>query len=197
MPQAHHVHQPKSRMAYCTPRFACFLERKQCRYKCKNGLPCSRMVSIGLPHCYHHTIAKYGIVVKDSPNRGKGLFATKTIRANKWICPYEGAYIDPHVMEERYPGNTVGEYAVENVWDAACKRGIGSLANTSSGPHEPNNAVIAYRNVGASQKLWLKSTQDIAIGREILANYGQQYELGVVQSKTYRSRARHSPRKCS
>ena len=72
---------------------------------------------------------RYGVKIKPSgiPNSGKGLFATRTIEADTWICPHNGETITQQCLDQGYDENETAPYALKDTWrwyvDSACQRG--------------------------------------------------------------------------
>ena len=175
--------------------WSCPLLCQQCTHLRPNGEQCKNRVCVGHPFCWVHIRAKYGVKVQKSniPGAGKGLFATRDIKKNTWICPYIGEVIDAQCLEQRYPGGVTAPYAEEmplNVspklyTDSACWRSVGSMANAifkangAVASMRQHNCITRYRPVGEGFKgIWLKSTKNIKAGTEILNWYGDGgYEL--------------------
>ena len=162
--------------------FDCILQTKKCKM-------CRRKVTLGLDLCWQHARMEYKVKMGESriPNAGKGLFAMRPFKKNEWICPYGGEHITEKTLDRRYPGDALGAY-VEKVdkntfYDAACRRGIGSIANGS--PTSQNSNVVAMtRYVGKSP--WLRATRNIRTGEELINNYGDEYFLGNISSNVTR-----------
>lgn len=176
-----------SRITYTNGTFNCKVACARCNHIKANGALCKNRVCYGIPTCWIHTKQKYSIQKRPSAVHGIGLFATKEIQANTWICPYVGEAITKSCLDRRYPGDTTATYTVSKggrrcgrrYVDSACRRGIGSLANgkfradgfsQSGGRH---NAELKDRGGG----VWLKSTKRILANREIFVFYGDGYRL--------------------
>jgi len=163
--------------------FSCGIETKRCRGIAKSGNRCKRLVAIGTPLCFQH---RKDIKVKPSsiPDAGKGLFAhNKSKPANEVIfkrgtviTQYGGEKnLTKEDIDDRYGNNTAPygvKYANNRYEDAACERGVGSLANKGTGGQI--NAKL-YPNGRGS--IFLKATKNIRNNREILLSYGRQYRL--------------------
>lgn len=172
--------------------FSCRLESKQCLADTRKGKRCKRMTRQQLPYCHEHAKTVLGVELKKSsiPNAGKGLFAVKEFRKQDLIVPYGGETIDREELEERYGADTAA-YAFQlqkNLFlDAACVRGVGSMANTNPGH---NNARIKVKG-RERREAGLYATKKINIGDEILASYGP-YVRDYVSGNL-----RHEPKKSS
>lgn len=170
----------------------CNLRCGRCDSVKVNGERCRNRVCFGYPTCWIHTIQTFGVRIRPSPGRGKGLFATKRFASGEWICPYNGEAITRNCVDSRYPGDLTAPYTTRvnnNLYqDAACMRGIGSMANgkfTRGGVSrrvQEHNAVISRRRTG----LWLKARRVIHVDREIFVHYGTEYRLER-NHKTYRT----------
>lgn len=174
--------------------FECKVESLRCSDQTKAGTRCKRQTVIGSPYCSTHLVYNHGLQIKQStiPNAGKGLFAVdprKNAEENKVIFKsgqrivvYHGERISEEELVERYSDKT-GPYAVEvsNVGtpegereyeDGACKRCIGSIANTK-GRFSLCNARLAKHQ----GQIRVMATKNIRNGQEIFVWYGDEYEL--------------------
>lgn len=117
------------------------------------------------------------------PNAGKGLFAhdpsagenRPVFRKGDVIVRYTGENVSSRTINNRYPGDITGAYAIADAGeagvDAACKRGIAALAN--AGTQKNANAQYAWID-GA---YYIESTRNIRHGQEILVDYGSNYRF--------------------
>ena len=168
--------------------WSCHVRCGRCDHtKAAGGRRCRNRTCFGFPKCWVHSKAAYGVQVKPStiPNSGKGLFATRAIARNAWICPYTGEITDDACMDQRY-GDDVAPYADgldDVVIDSACERGIGSMAqglfraDGKPRPRGKHNAEGAVRHLNGVRKAWLRALRPIAQGAEIFHFYGMDYEL--------------------
>ena len=82
-------------------------------------------------------------------------------------------------LERRYPNDQLAPYAVmvaRNVYfDAACARGIGSVANGAMSRASSNVVIAMHKGVP-----WLRSTATTAEGAEIINSYGRRYFDGNI-----------------
>lgn len=146
------------------------------------------MVCLGVPFCSVHNAVKYGVRIKQStiPNAGKGLFATRDVCKDSWICPYVGEVLSMRRFNKRYPGSMTAPYAIllpgpgGGAVDAACTRGIASLANArfkkdgTVASLALHNCKFSHRSVGDGiPGIWLKATKQIRNGEEMFAYYGE------------------------
>lgn len=163
--------------------FQCDVQEQHCRV-------CNSPFFIGGPLCAEHTKTQFHVIVKKSliPNAGKGLFAWSpqgnandvVFKKGDFICIYGGEQITVAELERRYPGDITGPYALRNgakckghyVEDAACVRGIGSLAN-----HGGNDSNAEYEYMTNPKGFILVASRDIRHDEEILCNYGESYDL--------------------
>lgn len=171
--------------------FICNLKCGQCDHLKPDGQRCKNRVCIGAPTCWIHSKQEYAVRVKPSTiaGTGKGLFAETDFDEDDWICPYGGSVITPNCFDQRYPGNiTTAPYAVAldngrrpRTYDAACDRGIGSMANglfNRQGMARPvglHNARMI--NHPTKRTLWLQATKDINANEEIFSYYGAAYKI--------------------
>jgi hypothetical protein len=173
--------------------FSCPLECSQCTALKADGNRCTKRSCIGVPVCWMHLLKSNKLRIKDSPHHGKGLFAQcntsgandVVFRPGQEIVRYEGERVTQRVLDQRY-GDSTAPYGVacnpENVRrrrgrgrggsrtfeDAACVRGVGSLANHGGARA---NAELACVN----RRVVLRATADIRNGREVLVDYGDEY----------------------
>ncbi len=162
--------------SFVSPTHSCHLETHQCEGTTARGR-CRRRVTIGLPMCWQHSQTTYGVRVAPStiPGAGQGLFARRDFRPRDPICPYGGRLLTADEVERLYPGTTLAPYveriSKEYARDAACVRGIGSMANGMRRRTDSN----AETYVRAHRVPWLRALRRIRAGEEILNHYGQEY----------------------
>ena len=158
---------------HTSTHFCCELRAAQCAW----AAGCRRRVTIGLPHCWQHSKLVYGVKTAPStiPGGGKGLFATRDFAKGERICPYGGALLTAREIDDRYPGDTLAPYAVkvfhDAYRDAACDRGIGSMANGMRWKRDCNAELFATKG----KVLWLRAIRAIRTGDEILNHYQSDY----------------------
>lgn len=160
----------------------CDLQCSRCAHIKQNGHQCKNRVCIGTDMCWAHTRSQHKLAIKPSliPGAGKGLFAHDP-RANgpvfkrgDVITYYKGEDVTNAILQDRY-GDYTAPYAIQTTStqfeDAACRRGIGSLAN-----HPPTarraNTLFSYDDAG---KALLMAKKTIYHGDEILVSYGNKY----------------------
>lgn len=181
--------------------FQCTLQCGQCDYVKADGLRCKNRVCIGYPTCWVHNKKSYNVQVRVSPGRGRGLFATSNIPKDSWICPYNGEVISRKCLEARYPGDHTAPYAItirkDVVLDAACERGVGSMANGLFRENGKVRAVAAHNAIFRNRQdgIWLKSTKNIKNGEEIFAWYSENYNVHEKHA-TRRKRQQLDTRPC-
>ena len=158
---------------FSSPTYSCHLETHLCAWP--GG--CRRRVAIGLPMCWQHSRMAYGVRVGPStiPEAGRGLFARRAFRKGEVICPYGGQLISVDEVERRYPGDTLAPY-VEQISDteyrdAACVRGLGSMANGMARRADCNAETFVRRD----RTPWLRAFKPIPEGTEIFNHYGPEY----------------------
>ena len=169
--------------------WACNLRCGRCDHQKRGGGQCRNRVCIGFSKCWIHSQQAYGVRVKPStiPNSGRGLFAARAFAANEWICPYGGEAVSGACIDTRY-GDLTAPYAdtlsQNRYLDAACVRGIGSMAQglfraNSTRPRalSAHNAMGAVRKRNGVREVWLKATKAIQPNAEIFHYYGDEYRL--------------------
>jgi len=166
-------------------KFECNLESHRCSGKTKNGSQCKRKCVIGFEYCYSHLLSVKNLRIKPA-EFGKGLFAQKRkaeeneilFRKGDKIIEYKGETIDQNELDERYGDNTA-PYGMrinkDTMIDAACKRGIGSLANHSA--RKANATYIEIRTQGKITGVKIVANKNIRNNTEILVNYGRDYRF--------------------
>lgn len=165
--------------------FTCELKCVQCAAMINDKKQCAKTVCIGLYYCWYHSETILYLKIIETESMGKGLFAydrtrgkTETIfKKDQVICNYNGQFITEKIANARY-GQDTAPYAVrdENYGnqyydDAACYRGIGSLANQSIDNY---NAEI---ELGNNFSWCLKAVKDIPNNTQIFLNYGEEYDM--------------------
>lgn len=159
--------------------FECTLQCERCNATNKTGAQCSKTACIGVPYCHVHLYHQKHLKIKPSaiPGAGKGLFAAKpgggndiVFRAGDRIIEYAGEAIDQPTLDHRY-GNYTAPYGLmrqrNQYEDAACKRGVGSLAN-----HKPASQANAKYSIGRNPpRMNLLATKNIRNGQEVCCSY--------------------------
>jgi hypothetical protein len=166
--------------------FRCDLTCEQCTAHSASGARCKRVVCIGLPYCWQHSRSVSHVTIKDGVH-GKGLFAwapggghARVFRTGDPLVVYGGEHLATAQIEQRYGLHTTAPYALQltqnHIVDAACKRGIGSIANAPRGTSKKTNAKYAMNNVTGI--MMLRATRPIYGGQEIVVGYGGGYWAG-------------------
>lgn len=171
---------------FLSPTHSCMLETHRCEATTAYG-QCRRRVTIGLPLCWQHSQQVYGVRMAPSTiaGAGRGLFATRDFQRGEVVCPYGGRLLTAGEVEQLYPGDTLAPY-VERLSgkaarDAACVRGIGSMANGMPRREDSNAETFVRRN----RVPWLRAIRRIRQGEEIFNHYGAEYfEDANVQTST-------------
>jgi hypothetical protein len=164
-------------------QFSCILEKLQCTGTNKNGSRCKRKCIVPYEYCYQHLASIKKLRVKKSTiaNAGLGLFALDkqagpdsiVFRKDDIISDYNGRILNFKELNRLY-GFRTAPYAAkvnENYFiDAACKRGVGSIANRNPGN---NNAkiLVDHRN----KKVRIRALKPIKNNQEIFMSYGNSY----------------------
>ena len=172
-------------------KFMCLMKTARCKGINKNGHRCNRKVTIGLPLCWTHMAKEKFLKIRPStiPNAGKGLFAHRpghippVFFAGDEIVRYDGQIISNASAQARY-GEYTAPYGAQvdatHVEDAACKRGVGAIANHASPP--ATNAKLWV----IDDKIVLYAERDIYHGQEIFLDYGADY--GFDEPTRYRTK---------
>lgn len=183
--------------------WSCHVRCGRCAHIKADGQRCRNRTCFGFPMCWVHNKTVHGVRVMQStiPNSGKGLFATRPIASGAWICPYGGEEVDDACIDLRYAGNATAPYADQlnngTNLDAACERGIGSMAQGKFGANgkslakNRHNAEGVSRRIGGRRTIWLRATRAIATGAEIFHYYGDEYRLEATHT-TRRFRSQDS-----
>lgn len=172
------------------PSFTCTLSSQRCTRRSRGGGRCKQRVILGQPVCWVHLLRDFKLRVAPSriPNAGLGLFASATaavrhppvrraehriFRAGDPVVEYTGEVLTPAQFDVRYPHRN-GPYVLGEVGssmvDAACRRGVGSLANSHRNQDRCN---AAFALIGG--RPWIRATRAIYDGQEILVDYGPDY----------------------
>lgn len=174
----------KSKLLFENTAFRCHLYCDQCSHIKINGQRCKNRVCFGTPVCWIHSKQLYGVKIKNSTIVGfeKGLFAVRPITTGEWICPMVGEQVSKECLHLRYPQSSA-PYAFKSeqgvIFDSACTRGIGSMANnkfTGNGRIQPqiqDNAMVKFRS--DMNSLWLQAIDDIVEGEEIFVSRWDDY----------------------
>ena len=137
--------------------FTCDLESRQCEAMTTKDHRCKRRTRQQQPFCFQHIKSELGVELKDSPGKGKGVFALQTFKPGKFIMPYGGEIIDQKELDRRY-GHDTAEYAIkigdkDKYADAACLRGIGAMCNTNPGNNNADMIQKGRRGCDLRQKM--------------------------------------------
>lgn len=120
--------------------FACEIEcDRPCGYPTRGGRACTRSACKSVPFCWQHSRKAFGVKTVRRAGMGDGLVALEAFAAGELIAPYGGRVIPRRELERRYDRNSrdnrAGPYALSlqgRIYDAACRRGLGALANDPS-----------------------------------------------------------------
>ena len=155
----------------------CRLRCGRCPAQVQGGGRCRNRVCVGLPLCRTHTLRDVGLRVGPSsiPGAGRGVFAAVPFRRGAVICPYGSETVTQRQLDSRYGGG-IATYALcapaAGCQDGACKRGLGSMINGSTGRRTPN---VAFRGHGGT--IAVVATRRILPGTELVAGYGDPESL--------------------
>lgn len=163
----------------------------RCQADTANHTRCTRKTCKYGFQCWQHSIKNLGLKVQKStiPGAGQGLFTAKQFPAKKNVIEYKGEKLTKQQIERRYPGDTVGPYAVQvnRKWFIDAKESptssIARYANDArkNRTRKKNNAKLVTKKVGkgstsARDKVFIKSKQKaIPKNTEVLVNYGTEY----------------------
>ena len=185
--------------------FTCSLEASFCSAIKYDGSMCYRQTLIGLEYCPEHLGKIMGLQIRPSTitGAGLGLFAVRRRPSDDQVvfpkghivCPYEGNRLSKAELDFRYGGdNVTAPYAIQigdsrRYIDAACRRGVGAMVN-HSGTGKPNVKFdVLYAKNGKASVVAL-SLRNILEGEEILADYGEHYDIHQDRHRTKCGRAR-------
>lgn len=181
--------------------FECALQCQQCTAVAANGAQCQKRACIGVPKCWIHLLRDHSLRLKPSTiqGAGKGLFAMKrgagpnavVFKKDAKIIDYYGDLVNQQTLTERY-GEHTAPYGIQigtgdRYEDAACRRGVGALANHRGAGH---NARLTFRSHPTAAAL-VKAVKPIRNDQEVLVSYGRGYLMNQagVRHKTTRRRA--------
>ncbi len=180
-----------------TGEFWCNLQCSQCTARTKSGRQCSKTTCIGTPYCWVHLRGERHLRIGPSliPGAGKGLFVHSTrhqatgrpvFERGQVIVEYGGERVSEADTDRRYGrGDHVTAPYGHEIEDAACVRGVGSLANGATydprtRTHTPAVNAEYYLDDGvplARQKTVLRALQDLHHGDEVIVDYGTAYSF--------------------
>lgn len=158
--------------------FSCKLQSVRCTSISNGGNRCKNKTVIGTSFCWRHLMRDKQVRIKQS-EYGLGLFALnpnkgereRIFKEGDTIVKYDGEIISQDERRERYNDQTA-PYGVQmrdnTVNDGACRRGVGTLVNHSTGPRE--NARFSFTRNG---ELQIKAIKNIYNNREIFINYNK------------------------
>jgi hypothetical protein len=220
---------PKTHLVFEVPDtgFSCPLVcDRPCAFPLKGGRTCRRASCKAIPFCWQHSRKVFGVKVERTAY-GDGLRAMRDFRRGEYIAPYGGLPVTEDELSRRYDlRDASGDIILErtapyafNDTDAACKRGLGALANDGlHGPTGSRRRVNARLEHGMTESRarrlllatglvdddanillprmmigsrWLRATKAIKRNQPILVSYGDAYWLGGVDGQvSYRVRRR-------
>lgn len=178
------------------PPFECELQCQRCAALTAGGAQCRNRACIGVPKCWVHLLRDDALRIKTSslPGAGRGLFAVKRnapadavlFRAGDKVADYGGEAVDRATLDARYGQRATAPYGLHvragAYEDAACRRGVGAVANhagTVAGVRRYPNAALKVR----AGRGVVVATRPIRNNAEVLVSYGRSYRLhepGVV-----------------
>ena len=149
-----------------------------CPGSSSKGEPCPRGSFVHAPYCRFHLRQALNLDVDTSsiPGAGRGLFSLTSRLVGDHLVDYFGEVLDAATIEERYPINVTGIYALmlsrSFCIDSALVRGVGAAANAPPPKVRPNaKFVVNPRNRSAR----LEVLRHIKAGDEIFVSYGDEY----------------------
>lgn len=150
-------------------------EKVQCEATTKSGNRCKRQTIKYSRYCFQHAKELQGLQINPStiPEAGNGLFASRDLPSNYKIdYARDIDKMTRNEVEERYPGDTVGQYVLcerQECWDArSTQAGLGRYINHRS--RRPNCKFIVYKG-----KSYLRTTRKVKKGEELLVSYGRKF----------------------
>jgi hypothetical protein len=101
----------------------------------------------------------------------------KLFKKGNVICEYGGEVIPYAELDDRY-GEFTGPYAImqlsnQTVQDCACKRDVGSIANSAN--LKKNNNAEFYVSTNPRRQVKLRAKKNIFNNTEIFVDYGNEY----------------------
>jgi SET domain-containing protein len=164
--------------------FKCNLKCTQCKAKTKKNTLCKSIACIGVRKCWRHLLQNNQLRIKTSsiPEAGKGLYALNPSKSGNaiifkkddLIVKYEGEILSVKQLDKRYNDYTA-PYTLQikrnRYSDAACFRGVASLANTNA------KSKINAKFYREGDDAFLYAVKPIRNGEEIFADYGSEYIL--------------------
>jgi hypothetical protein len=180
----------------------CDLTCTQCKGRTRTGNRCSRNTCIGVNYCWYHLISVKHLKIQNSNLHGKGLFAYLGKRSTPndlvfhtgdEIIIYDGRVVNSRRIHDTYREYTapyaVRIYGSQNMKDAACLRGIGSIANTHRNPDLRNARLVTKVTPRTLRRsVVLEATRDIYHGEEIINDYGHEYNLPEDENTSFKTR---------
>lgn len=155
----------------------------RCAGRKRDGGRCSRRTCLYSKYCFQHAQKKKHLSIKNStiPRAGKGLFAAADLPRGTRI-PYKGEMMTRQQVDERYPGDELGEYVLcfgrgrnQRCVDArSTQSGLGRYANDNRGTRYRANA--RFQDPGRRER-WpqIVLTRAVRKGEEIFVAYGGDY----------------------
>ena len=138
-----------------------------------------------LPYCGKHLNSEFGVEVRQSGIEGYGVFATRLIRKDTYVCPpYIGEVIDHEERDKRYGTQTsaLAPYALEfqnnYSFDAAVARCAAAYINAARGSGANPNVRFTNPQFVAGQPypfVRVIANVNIQPGQEITVGYGSKY----------------------
>lgn len=159
---------------------ACIIDEKltepifECNAHCKCSLNCgNRLVQNGPLNC---------LIVKETDNKGLGLFTTKSIKKGQFICEYAGEVIG--LQEARYriesskKNNTMNYVLVVSEHTDNCSiitcidpKYFGNIGRYSNHSCDSNSNLVPVRIQGIVPRLCLFASRNIKMEEEVTFDY--------------------------
>ena len=127
-------------------------------------------------------VADDALTVKDSPGKGRGVFAAQGIAEGTYLGSYDGEVLDGEQFDRRYGDRDVPEYVVRIDGDAyidgkaAAQGDAYTPALFNDGGAKAN--VVRYCATRRPPRVDFFAGRDIRPGEELLFDYGSQYWAG-------------------
>ena len=124
-------------------------------------------------------VADDALTVKDSPGKGRGVFAAQGIAEGTFLGSYDGEFLDGAQFARRYGDRDVPEYVVRIDGDAYIDGRVAAQGDAytpalfNDGGARSN--VVRYCATRRPPRVDFFAGRDIRSGEELLFDYGTQY----------------------
>jgi transposase InsO family protein len=126
--------------------------------------------------CHIHRQKEYGVTIRETPDAGKGLFATRNFKRNELIVEYTGDILTPNSEDEDAQPLSAYIQAI-NAPQGRSKEVVTLVDNKEVKKAVPLRANAKVAKTHSTASVQVRATRNIKAGEEILTAHGNSQSL--------------------